>query len=140
MALPIPGNAQAQIGLSSGIAQITLVARSSPTAALQSVGPVVDIGRKGAFQEATVGLRLKANSPYRLRVHRTSSQSQSRLWVRAVDGSYHELRPGSPVTVGSGSHASSSSESTVHYRLQPTAGGRVMVLPVRYEVVLDPTI
>ena len=140
MALPIPGNAQAQIGLSSGIAQITLVARSSPAASLHSVGPVVELGHRGAFQEATVGLRLSANSRYRLRVHRTSSDSRSRLWVRAVDGTYQALRPGSPVTVGRGSHASGSSESTVRYRLQTTAGGRGMVLPVRYEVVVDPTI
>jgi hypothetical protein len=140
MALPIPGNAQAQVGLGSGIAQVALVARRLPTVALHSVGPVVAIGRRGAFQEVTVGLRLSANSAYRLRVHRTSDYSRSRLWVHAVDGSYQELRPGAPVTVGRGAHASGGSESTVHYRLETTAGGPAEVLPVRYEVVVDPTI
>ena len=140
MALPIPGNAEAQIGLNSGMAQVTLVARRSPTAALHTVGPVVEIGRRGAFQEVTVSLRLSANSGYHLRVHRNSGPSRSRLWVRTVDGSYRELRPGVPVTVGRGAHASGGSESTVRYRLENAAGGGAIGLPVRYEVVVDPTI
>ncbi len=140
IALPIPGNAQAQVGLSSGVGQVTLVARSSPRASLHSVGPIVEIGRRGALKEATVGLRLSANSAYRLRVHRTSGHSRSRLWVHAVDGSYHELRAGSPVTVGRSSHASGDSESTVRYWLESPARGRATVLPVRYEIVVEPTI
>ena len=138
--LAIPGNAQAQVGLKSGVAQVTLVAHSSPRAALHPVGPVVEIGRRGAFKEATVGLRLSTNSAYRLRVHRTGGPSRARLWVHAVDGSYHELRAGSPVTVGRASHASGDSESTVRYRLETPARGRAIVLPVRYEVVVEPTI
>ena len=140
VALPIPGSAQAQVGLSSSVAQVTLVARSSPRAALHSVGPVVEIGSRGAFREATVELRLSTNSGYRLRVHRTDGPSRSRLWVQAVDGSYHELRAGSPVTVGPGSHPSGGAESTVRYRLETRGRGRTIVLPVRYEVVVDPTI
>ena len=140
VALTLPGTAQAQVGLSSGVAQVTLVARSSPRAALQSVRTIAVTGRQGAFKEAAVGLRLSANSAYRLRVHRTSGHSRARLWVRAVDGSYHELRAGSPVTVGRGSHASGDSESTVRYRLETTAQDRAIVLPVRYEIAVDPMI
>jgi hypothetical protein len=140
MALPIPGNAQAQIGLNSALAQVALVARRSPTAALHTVGPVVEIGRRGTFQEVTVSLRLSANSGYRLRVHRNPDASPSRLWVRAVDGSYRELRPGMPVTVRRGGHASGGSESTVRYRLESPPGAQAIRLPVRYEVVVDPTI
>jgi len=135
-----PAGVQAQIGLSSGVAQVALKVTSPARAALQPSGSLPVAIRLEADGGATVRLHLSANGAYRMVVHRTGDESSSRLLVRAADGAYHELRAGSPVVVQRGSHASNGDESSVRFRWEKRADPAPVVLPVRYEIVVDPTI
>jgi hypothetical protein len=135
-----PAGVQAQIGLSSGLAQVALKVTSPVRAALQPSGPLSQAIRLEADGGATVRLHLSANSAYRLVVHRTDDESSSRLLVRATDGAYHELRAGSPVVVQRGTHARDDAENSVRFRWERRADPAPVVLPVRYELVVDPTI
>jgi hypothetical protein len=135
-----PAGVQAQIGLSSGPAQVALKVTSPARAALHPSGPLPEAIRLDGDGGATVRLHLSANSAYRMVVHRTDDDRSSRLLVRAADGAYHELRAGSPVVVQRGLQARDNAENSVRFRWEKRADPAALVLPVRYELVVDPTI
>jgi len=142
----VPAALQAQIGLASGSARITLIARAAPGASINGVGPTQETARSGALREGTVKVRLSANTAYRLVVVGTDpvsskAASASRLWVRAENGRFEELKSGAAVTVVRGHHADAASVPEVSFRSEMSASGsHTDVLPVRYEIRIEPTI
>ena len=121
------------------VAQIALVVRVAPRASIEDVSPAVRSTSRGSLREASVKVRLFANTGYRLVVVRTPSSQASRLWVRSSSGDFHELVPGASVTVAQGARSAGPSEREVSYRLESEAEA-VESLPVRYEIVVTPTI
>ena len=130
----------AQVGLSTGVAQVALVARSAPRAAIQRVGPALEMGRNGTTQDVSVSVGLVANTGYRLVVVGTPAANGSRLWVRGIDGEFQELTPGAAVTVARDGHAAGEWEREVSYRAETSPPDGVQVLPVRYEIRVEPTL
>ena len=129
----------AQVGIGSNLAQIALVVRVAPRASIEDVSPAVRSTSPGSLREASVKVRLFANTGYRLVVVGTPSSQASRLWVRSSSGDFHELVPGASVTVAQGARSAGQSEREVSYRLE-SAADAVESLPVRYEIVVTPTI
>jgi len=154
LAMAAPAALQAQVGLASGSARITLIARAAPRASVNGVspfaplraGPAQETARQGTLREGTVKVRLAANTGYRLVVVGTApvssnDQSASRLWVRAENGRFEELKSGTAVTVVRGHHADAASEPEVSFRSETSASGsHTDALPVRYEIRIEPTI
>ena len=146
LVLLAPAALHAQVGWASGGAQIALIARASPRASISGVSPTQETGRRGALSEGTVKVRLAANTGYRLVVVGTDpvsskDRSASRLWVRAENGRFEELKSGTAVTVVRGQHADAASEPEVNFRSETSRSGEgSQALPVRYEVRIDPTI
>lgn len=130
----------AQAGLSTGVAQIALVARSAPQAAIQRVSPALETGRNGSTKEVSVSVGLAANTGYRLVVVGTPAANGSRLWVRGVDGEFQELTPGTAVTVARDGRIAGTSEREVSYRTETSVPDGMKPLPVRYEIRVEPTI
>lgn len=141
-----PAALQAQVGLASGSARITLIARVAPRASINGVTTAQETARQGSLKEGTVKVRLTANTGYRLVVVGTgpvssNGQAASRVWVRAENGRFEEVRSGTAVTVARGHHADAASEPEVSFRSETSASGEgSQALPVRYEVRIDPTI
>jgi hypothetical protein len=52
--LVLPHRLEAQIGLGSNLAQVTLVARIAPRASIQAVGPARQTGHQGSLREGSV--------------------------------------------------------------------------------------
>jgi hypothetical protein len=146
LAVAGPAALQAQVGLSSGAVQVALLARSAPRASINEVGPSRETSRRGNVREASVNLRLSANTGYRLVVVGTGPVSSnaapaSRLWVRTQNGRFEELRSGSAVTVVRGHHAVDWWEPELSFRTQGSESAEgPPVLPVRYELRIDPAI
>lgn len=143
LAVAAPATIQAQVGLASGGAQIALIARAVPGASISGVSPARETARQGSMIESSAKVRLTANTAYRLVVVGTApvSSAASRLWVRAENGRFEELRSGAAVTVARGHHADAGSEPEVSFRSEASAsGGRTDALPVRYEIRVEPTI
>ena len=146
LAVAGPAALQAQVGLASRTAQIALIARSPSHASINGVSPAQETARRGSLREGTVKVRLSANTGYRLVVVGTAAVSSnadpaSRLWVRAENGRFEEVRSGAAVTVTRGHHAGAASEPEVTFRSETSASGRdTDVLPVRYEIRIEPTI
>ncbi len=145
LAVAGPASLQAQVGLSSGVVQVALSARSAPRASIYEVGPSKETGRQGNVREASVRVRLSANAGYRFVVVGTAPVSSdapvSRLWVRAETGRFEELRSDSAVTIIRGHHADGRSETEMNFRRETSVSGRhTGVLPVRYEIRIEPTI
>lgn len=146
LAVAGPATIQAQVGLASGAAQIALIARVSPGASITGVSPTRETARRGILSEGTVRVRLSANTGYRLVVVGTAPVSSpaepvSRLWVRDENGRFEELRSGAAVTVVRGHHAGGGWEPEVSFRSEASESGEgPHLLPVRYEVRIDPTI
>ena len=131
----------AQAGMSSNISQVTLLVRVAPKASIQGVGPVVRSGSNGQMTEASVKVRLSTNTAYRLVAVGLPSNRGSRMWVRSTTGEFQELTPGGQVTVARESRTAGQLEREVSYRIESAAGNdQVESLPVRYEVVINPTI
>lgn len=128
-----------QVGLGSNLAQVALVVRVAARASIEEVSPPVRSTSQGSLTEASVKVRLSANTGYRLVVVGTASSQASRLWVRSSSGDFHELVPGASVTVTQGARSAGQSEREVSYRLE-SAADAVEALPVRYEIVVTPTI
>lgn len=130
---------EAQVGIRSGLARVTLVARRAPEGSIQSAGPAQQTGRVGQFVEASAMVRFRANSGYQLMV-RGIGTSSARIWVQDVNGEYRELTGASPVTVARGSHTVGQWEREVRYRLEVGEGAELAgPLPVRYEMRVNPT-
>lgn len=134
-----PAALQAQIGLTSGGAQIALIARSAPGASISGVSSARETARQGNLVESSAKVSLSANTGYRLVVVGTApvSSAASRLWVRAENGRFEELKSGTAVTVVRGQHADAGSEPEVSFRSEASGSE---VLPVRYEIRVEPTI
>ena len=135
--LALPGIAQSQVGISSGVTQIALVAHIAPHGSIQGVSAERETGRVGSVREASVMVRVAANTGYQLVVRGTAAAA-SRIWVRGVNGEFQELTAGSSVTVARGTHAAGQWDREVQYRIE--SAGDLNSLPVRYEIAMDPTL
>lgn len=135
VALALPGVAESQVGISSGVAQIALVAHVAPRGSIQDVSAERETGRMGSVREASVTVRVAANTGYQL-VVRGTGVTASRIWVRGVNGEFQELTAGSSVTVARGTHAAGQWDREVQYRIE--SAGDLNSLPVRYEIALSP--
>lgn len=129
-----------QVGMGSNIAQVALVVRVAPKASIQGVGPVVRSNSNGSVTEASVKVRLSTNTGYRLVAVGLGSSRGSRMWVRSNTGEFQELTAGASVTVARESRTAGQLEREVSYRIESTSSDQVESLPVRYEVVINPTI
>ena len=135
---------QAQVGLASGAVRITLIARVSPGASIIGLIPASETARRSGSKDETMGIRLSANTSYRLMVVGTAAANSQaepamRLWVQAENGTFVEVRSGAAVTVARGQHAVAE-DAKVVFRREAELTEAPQVLPVRYEVKLDPTI
>jgi hypothetical protein len=126
---------RAQVGISSTMTQVSLVARAPAHATIPGVSAQREIGRRGDLREAAVRIHLLANSGYRL-VARANAGATSRVWIHLAEDHYQELVPGGSVTLPGGRHGSS--EREVRY----LTDGRSLLgeAPVRFELVIDPAI
>jgi hypothetical protein len=134
----IASPAVAQIGIQSGVARVTLVARSEPHGSIQAVAPARQTTAFGGIVGGSMLVRFSANSGYRLVVRSTGAPG-SRVWVQDVNGAYHELTNGSAITVARDNHCAGASEREVHYRMEPSEGPSAEI-PVRYELAINPSI
>ena len=130
---------KAQVGISSGIAQVNLVARVPLRASMPGVSSVRDTAGKGRVSEGSVMVKFLANTTYRLVVRGTDLHTGSRVWVRSGSGDYTEVKAGQSVTVGRGGETGEPAERKVSYRIESSEEG-VQPLPLRYDVVVDPSI
>lgn len=132
------GVAEAQVGIRSGVGQVTLIARRAPEGSIQAVTPAQQTGRAGRMIEASTMVRLSANSGYQLTV-RGIGTSSAGIWVRDVNGTYQELAGGSSITVARGSHTDGQWERQVHYRVEAAQNDELAgPLPVYYEMRINP--
>jgi hypothetical protein len=131
---------EGQVGLSSGVAQVSLVVRSAPRVSVKAVGLPRETGRQGDLRAAVVGLRFSTNGAYRVVVRSADSDRASRVWVRAVDGTFKELGAGSAVIVARGTGSAGDWEREVSYRIEDGSGDRLLDLPVRYDIYVEPTL
>jgi hypothetical protein len=129
----------AQVGLTSGLAQVELVARVAPRGSIDRVGPALEVGRQGTIHEVSVSVGVAANTGFRLVVLRTDVEAPGQaasLWVRSVDGAFEPLGAGRGVVVWREGDAPGQWEREVHYKME--AADSLGSLPVRYEIVIDP--
>jgi hypothetical protein len=133
--LGAPRSLVAQVGLTSGLARVAVVAHVAPKGSIQGVGVATETGRSGNLGEFSVALSLTANTSYKLVVRKVGA-SASRIWVRSAAGNFEELRAGLPVVVAQDSDCAG--EKQVQYR---TEGGEVVDLAsIVYDLVLAPTL
>src|SRR3954468_16389727 len=131
--------AVAQIGISSGVAQIALVAHVPARAEIREVRPARH-SQAGSLHETSLGLRLGANGGYRL-VAKATNAAGARVWVRAVDGRFRELVPGAAIVVAQDPAGTQTLERELQYRVESTRWARTEPLPpVRFEIVVNPTL
>ncbi len=136
----------APAALQAGAAHIALIAQVAPRASISGVSPAQETVRRGNLREETVKVRLSANTGYRLVVVGTAPLSSKaepapRLWVKSEKGSFEELRSGVAVTVLRGRHAVAGWEPEVSFRSEASESVEgPQLLPVRYEVRIDPAI
>jgi hypothetical protein len=133
--LVFPPVAPGQVGIPSGVAQVTLVAHVVTRASVQGVSGERVMGRVGGLRETSTTVRISANTGYRLIIRRAGAPS-SRVWVRAVTGEFQELTDGSSVTVAQGAYGAVAWEREIQYRIE--AAGMEESLPVRYEMAISP--
>ena len=138
-----PATAQAQIGLTSAPVQVALIAWSSPRAAVSGVSAFRETARTGTSTEGTVTVSLSVNTGYRLVVVGTDPEGRraagSRVWVRADNGRFELISSGTRVTVLRG--ARGTGQPQVKFRTERADPDRTSVmLPVRYELRIDPAI
>jgi hypothetical protein len=132
--------AKAQVGLTSGPAQVTLMARRSPQGSLPAVGIARELNRSGSVRETLTTVRIVANAGYRLVVRRAPS-AQSRVWVRSADGEFQEVSRDSAVTVDQGGRGGGERESQIHFRVDgPGTDNIPGQPPVFYDLVMNPTL
>jgi hypothetical protein len=98
----------------------------------------------GSLRQRSVTIRLTGNNGYRLLVRRSKvnpAEAADRIWVRGADGIFHELTPGSTVTIAeerlAGNH-----QQEVWYRLEDLTNSppAVEALPVHYDIAVQPVI
>ena len=131
--------AVAQVGLSSRRQAIALVAQAPVRA---SLGDVSSLREKtsGLVRETSATVRLETNTGYRL-VVKAATPSGSRTWVRGTDGQFHELLAGAGIVVAQEPAGKGEREREIQYRVENSGTQRTEVAPpVRYEIVIDPTL
>jgi hypothetical protein len=133
--LALPVVAESQVGITSGVTQIALIAHVAARGSIQEVSAERETGRIGSVREASVTVRVAANTGYQL-VVRGTAVTASRIWVRGVNGEFQELTAGSSVTVARGTRAAGQWDREVHYRIESASD--LNSLPVRYEIALSP--
>jgi hypothetical protein len=139
-ALGFGQSAQAQVGLTSGLAPVTLLARRSPEGALPTVGTTQELSRHGSVREMLATVHLTVNSGYRLVVRRTPG-ADARLWVRSAGGEFQELTSDSPVTVDRDGLGGGLREREIYFRVDgPGSDSSLGPLPVFYDLVISPTL
>jgi hypothetical protein len=139
--LTVTGTAQAQVGISSGLAQVVLVARSEPRASIDSVGTPIERGISGSTRELSVAVRVTTNTGYRLSVIRNDPRDSDwgGIWVKTESGEFRNLDRGSTVLVARGENEPRPGGLDVLYRVERvTQPGAVEAPPVRYEIAINP--
>jgi hypothetical protein len=126
---------QAQVGVSSALAEVSLAVRAPLRAGVPRVSAPRVIGRRGDLSEAAVSLDLPVNSRYRLVASRNVG-SNSRVWLHVGDEDYEELIPGRAITLPPERRASS--EREVRYVIEGSTSSAE--LPLRFDLVIDPVI
>ena len=129
-----------QVGISSSVAQVALIARAVPLVTLHAVGRPRQTERRGNLRSAVVSLHFSANSAHRLIVRNTSTEDSSRVWVRVVDGTYAELVPGAVLRIARSGGSTRVIEREISYRIESNSENAELELPVRYEIAVDPTL
>lgn len=130
--------AEAQVGLTSGAARVTLIARSAPQGSIPAVSAPERFAQVGSLRETAVNVKLSANTSYRLVVRGTAANG-TKVWVRSVTGEFQELTEGTAVTVARDA-AAPGIEQQVQFRIEGSDGNAPGALPVRYDLVIAPTI
>lgn len=131
---------EAQVGLTSGVARVSLLARVAAQGSIHSISAPREILRLGELRELSSTVRLSANAGYQLQV-RGIPGTVSRLWVQAANGEFRELAPGASVTVAENHQGTQEREREVRFRIEVPAGGTAPTeLPMRYEMAISPTI
>jgi hypothetical protein len=141
-----PREIQGQVGLASGEARIALVAIAPAHASLESVSELREADSPGPLRESSVMVRLSSNGGYRLIVRRTGSMATEatgvgRVWVRGLDGEFHELTSESPVTVAE-ERPAGEYEQEVFYRIEgpATRPAALQALPFYYDIAVKPAL
>jgi hypothetical protein len=137
LAAVAPG-AVAQVGLSSRGQAISLVARVPVRASFGEESAPVE-KTSGLMRETSVTVRLATNSGYHLLV-KSAAPSRSRTWVRAADGQFHELVAGEGIVVAQDPAGSGEREREIQYRVEGGNQRTEVSPPVRYEILVDPTL
>ena len=123
-----------------------MTARVAPGVSIIGVSEIQETVRQGTLSEVTVKLRLSPNTGYQVVAVGTAPLSskthpRSRLWVRGENGRFEEVSLGAAVTVVRGQRTVAGREPEVSFRTE--ASGSIAasgLLPVRYEIRIDPTI
>jgi hypothetical protein len=139
--LIMPAVAAGQTGLSSGLGQVVLVARSAPRGSIESVGIPVERAGNREGREIAVAVRVSANTAYRLSVIRCDPKDSpyGGMQVQGVSGEFQRVERGTSILVALGQAESGTGSLTVVYRMQPSiSSGPAMVLPIRYELAIAP--
>ena len=137
--LVVAGSVEAQVGISSSAAPVTLVARAPLQGSLEGLVIQSGIGLPDQEHSGTITLRVSANSGYRLVVRGGGEfPPDARIWVRSVSGEFQEVMEGSSVVVADDAHPARIEERRVEYRIQ--GAGDQTALPVRYELQINPAI
>ncbi len=132
---------EAQVGLSSEVSQVALIARVALHVSMEQPEAARETGRYGAMREMSVKLRVSANSRYRMVVLGSAGATGSGLWVRDTGGEFREVASGSAITVARGGSAAGERMEELRYRseaLEPIQSGHL--LPLRYEIRVEPTL
>jgi hypothetical protein len=135
-----PEASEAQVGLRSGVAQVTLLARVPAQGSIEGISVPRETRRVGQVSEATGSVRLSANTGYQLQVRRIPG-APTRMWVQASNGTFQELTPGASITVAQDQQSAGETEREVRFRIEiPSNETAPAALPVRYEMALKPTL
>jgi hypothetical protein len=130
---------EAQVGITSGVGQVTLIARAPLQGSLEGLAVHPGIGLRGGDQ-GTITLRISANSGYRLVVRGSGmTPADARIWVRSVSGEFQEVTQGSSVVVADDSQPAAEKERQLEY-LRDSSGDPALRLPLQYELQISPAI
>jgi hypothetical protein len=134
--LTVSTEAWGQIGLSSGVQSVTLFVRVPEHASFEQLSSSTE----SVAGQDWVRVRLGGNSGYRL-VVQGSNPEASHLSVRGEDGKFYSLGGEAPVTVVRHPSGHGELEYDVQYRTESLGDSQgPAVLPVRYELVVDPVL
>ena len=140
--LGLSGSAlEAQVGLASREARVLLLATVPAGASMHPMGALREHSRQGLIRVASRTVSVAANQPFRLNVIRTGP-SRSRIWVQDAAGRFQQIEAGPGVTIYRAGRSDPASGREIHYRIEEAeaTSGTLRELPVRYEIVVDPTL